>query len=117
LAPGGGSGLLLALPGLIAIPVLSLFPALTEEYLPLSRAVSRGTQSSRNMVLMFMSMLAMAAVLIMSYAAWVFEIIWYVVAIEVIAGSVVYYFLNRVIKSRPLVRTYDDLFSYGRRET
>ena len=111
LAPGGGSGLLLAVPGLVAIPVLSLFPALTEEYLPLSRPPSRGTQSSRNMVLMFMSMLAMAAVLIMSYAAWVFEIIWYVVGIEVIAGGVVYYFLNRVIKGRPLVRTYDDLFS------
>src|SRR5262249_53132390 len=56
LTPGEAQGLLLTLPGLIAIPVLSLFPGLTEEYLPLSRPVSRGEQSSRNMGLMFMTM-------------------------------------------------------------
>src|SRR5205085_11226569 len=81
LAAGGSQGIVLALPGLVAIPILSLSPALTEEYLPLSRPVSRGTQSSRNMVLMFMSMLAMTAVLIMAYAAWVFDVIWYVVGV------------------------------------
>ena len=62
LAPGGRESLLLAVPGLIAIPTLSLLPGLVEEYLPLSRPAARGEQSARNMGLVFLTMLAMLGV-------------------------------------------------------
>ena len=115
LAPGGRQGFVLALPGLVAIPVLSLIPAVMEEYLPLSRPAARGDQSSRNMMLMFLTMLAMAGVLAVSFAAWTFGVIWYVLAGELVIAVLLYRILDRTIRHRPLVRTYDDLFSYGRR--
>jgi hypothetical protein len=113
LAPGGGQGLLLAFPGVVALPVLSLVPAVTQEYLPLSRPVTRGEQSSRNVSLMFMTMIVMAGVLVVSYLAWASGLIWYLVAIEGVIAIVLYQYLNRMIRNRPLVRTYNDLFSYG----
>src|SRR5260370_22066194 len=70
LAPGGSPGLLLALPGVVAIPVVSLISGLMEEYLPLSRPAARGEQSSRNMSLMFLTMFAMAGVLAVALFAW-----------------------------------------------
>jgi hypothetical protein len=112
-APGGSESLILAIPGLLAIPVLSLVPAVTHDYLPLSRPVTRGEQSSRNIGLMFMTMLVMAGVLAVSYLAWESGLIWYLVAIESVVAIGLYQFLNRMIRNRPLVRTYDDLFSYG----
>src|SRR5262249_55858250 len=114
LAPGGVQGLVLALPGAVALPVLSLVPALTHQYLPLSRPVTRGEQSSGNMVLMFFTMIAMAGVLVAAYAAWVFGIIWYVLVVETVVAALLYVALNRTIRKRAMVRSYDDLFSYGR---
>jgi len=114
LAPGGSQGLLLALPGIVAIPVLSLVPAVTHDYLPLSRPVTRGEQYGRSFTLMFMTMLAMAGVLVVSYLAWEFGLIWYLIAFEGVIAILLYHYLNRMIRNRPLVRTYDDLFSYGR---
>jgi hypothetical protein len=104
---------LLAFPGVVALPVLSLVPAVTQEYLPLSRPVTRGEQSSRNVSLMFMTMIVMAGVLVVSYLAWASGLIWYLVAIEGVIAIVLYQYLNRMIRNRPLVRTYNDLFSYG----
>lgn len=113
LAPGGTQALWLALPGIVAIPVMSLVPAVAQEYLPLSRPVTRGEQSSRNVTLLFVTSLAMAGVLLISYFAWESGLIRYMLAIEVVTAVLLYRFLNRMIRSRPLVRTYDDLFSYG----
>jgi len=113
--PGGWQGFILALPGVMAIPVMSLVPALMHEYLPLSRPATRGEQSSRNISLMFLTMFAMGGVLAVSFAAWTFGVIWYLLAGELVVTVLLHRFLNRVIKNRPLVRTYDDLFSYGRR--
>jgi len=104
LAPGGSQGLLLALPGVVAIPVVSLMPGLLEEYLPLSRPAARGDQSSRNMSLMFLTMIAMAGVLAIAYIAWTFEVIWYVLAVELLVSAVLYRILNRMIRNRPLTR-------------
>ena len=104
LAPGGIQGLLLALPGVLAIPVVSLMPGLLEEYLPLSRPAARGEQSSRNMTLMFLTMFAMAGVLAVAYLSWTFEVIWYVLPIELIVVAALYQLFNRTIKKRPLVR-------------
>ncbi len=115
LAPGGSQGLQLAVPGMIALPVISLFPGLTEDYLPLSRPAARGEQSSRNMGLMLMSMIAMAIVLGAAYLARAFEVLWYMVAIELVVVVLVYYLMNRVIRKRPLIRHYNDLFSYERK--
>jgi hypothetical protein len=55
----------------------------------------------------------MAGVLLISYFAWESGLIRYMLAIEVVTAVLLYRFLNRMIRSRPLVRTYDDLFSYG----
>ena len=115
LAPGGNRGLVLALPGVVALPVLSLLPALTEEYLPLSRPASRGEQHSSSMTLMFVTMLAMAAVLIASFIAWTFGIIWYVLGVEIVVVGLLYWSFNRIINRRTLVRADDGLFSYGSR--
>ncbi len=110
LAPGGLMGVELAVPGLIGIPVLSLAPGIFEDYLPLSRPASRGEQSSRNLGLTFVSMFLMAGVMIVAYAAWKFEVLWYVIGVEVVLAVVAYYLLNRVIQNRELVRHYDELF-------
>lgn len=111
LAPGGLMGVELAVPGLLGIPVLSLAPGVFEDYLPLSRPASRGEQSSRNLGLTFVSMFLMAGVMIVSYAAWKFEVLWYVIGVEVLLAVVLYYLLNRMIQSRQLVRHYDELFA------
>ena len=110
LAPGGLLGLKLALPGIVAIPVFSLAPGLIEDYLPLSRPALRGEQSSRNLGLTFVSMFSMGMVMGASYLAWKLEVLWYAITVEVVLAIVLYYFLNRLIKNRPLNRRYDDLF-------
>lgn len=115
LAPGGLLGLQLALPGLIAIPLISLAPGVFEDYLPLSRPASRGEQSSRNLGLTFSSMILMGIVLVAAYIAWKFGVLWYAIAVELLLAILLYDFLNRIIKKRPLNRRYDDLFaSYSR---
>jgi hypothetical protein len=111
LVPGGIQKVQIALPGVIAIPLLSLAPGLIEDYLPLSRPVRRGEQSSRNMGLMFGSMLAMAIVLGGAYIALKFEVLWYAIGVELLLAILLYDFLNRIIKNRPLIRYYDDLFA------
>ncbi len=116
IAPGGMKTMALALPGLLAIPVLSLTPALTQDYLPFSRPAARGDQSSRNIGLMFISMLSMGIVLAITYIARQFGVLWYMLAIELIVVTAVYYLMNRAIRNRPLVRHYDDLFSYLKNE-
>lgn len=105
LGPGGTQGLVLALAGVVAIPVVSLMPALLEEYLPLSRPAARGEQSSRNMTLMFLTMFAMAGVLAVAFIAWTFEVIWYVLAVELVVSGLLYRILNRMIRNRPPTRT------------
>jgi len=110
LAPGGLLGLKLALPGIVAIPVFSLAPGLIEDYLPLSRPALRGEQSSRNLGLTFVSMFSMGMVMGASYLAWKLEVLWYAITVEVVLAFALYYFLNRLIKNRPLHRRYDDLF-------
>lgn len=113
-SPGGLRGLLVAVPGLLAIPVLSLAPALTEDYLPLSRPAARGDQSSRNLGLMFVSMAAMAIVLAATYIASQLGVLWQMMAMEFIVVSLIYYLMSRAIRRRPLIRDYDGLFSYGK---
>jgi ABC-2 type transport system permease protein len=117
LAPGGLQGLQLAVPGMIAIPVMSLLPGLMEDYLPFSRPVVRGDQSSKNIGVMLMSMAAMAIVLGAAYIASTLEVLWYLIAIEFAVVVLVYYLMSRVIRKRPLVRDYEGLFSYRKKQT
>jgi hypothetical protein len=109
LAPGGSQGLQLAVPGMIAIPVMSLLPGLTEDYLPLSRPAVRGDQSSRNIGVMFMSMIAMTIVLGVAYIASVFGVLWYLIGFEFVGAVLVYYSMNRAIRKRLLIRDYEGL--------
>lgn len=104
LAPGGRESLLLTVPGLIAIPTLSLLPGLAEEYLPLSRPAARGEQSARNMGLIFLTMFAMLGVVGGSWLAWSQGYLWLLVAIELLVVSLLHWIFNRVIRDRPLVR-------------
>jgi len=105
LAPGGWQGIQLSLPGLIAIPLITLFPALTEDYLPLSSPAVRGGQSARNMGLMIVSMFAMTFVLGIAYIAWMFEVLWYLIGFELVVVIFLFWLLNRIITSRPLSRS------------
>jgi hypothetical protein len=115
LTPGGLRGLQLALPGLLVIPVLSLAPGLIEDYLPLSRPAARGEQSSRNIGLMLVSMVAMTIVLAAAYIASQFEVFWYLMVGELFIVIALYYLMNRIITQRSLIRHYDGLFSYGKK--
>src|SRR5436190_3630215 len=110
LSPGGLQGLQLALPGLLLIPVLTLVPGLVEDYLPLSRPAARGDQTSRNLGLMFVSMIAMTIVLAATYIAWKLEVLWFMLAIEALVVILIYYLMNRIITNRVLVR-HSDPFS------
>jgi ABC-2 type transport system permease protein len=116
LAHGGSESLLLAAPGLIAIPTLSLLPGLTEEYLPLSRPATRGEQSSRNMVVMFLTMFAMLGVVGVSWLAWTSGYLWVLVMVELIVVSLLHWSFLRVIRNRPLARTDGDFPAFGRRQ-
>ncbi len=116
LAPGGTQGLVLALPGLVAIPLVTLAPGLMSEYLPLSRPATRGEQYSGSMVVTFLAMLAMAGVVVVSYLAWQAGVVWQVLGVEIVMAALVYYAMNQIIKKRPLVRSYDDLFSYNQKK-
>jgi hypothetical protein len=109
LAPGGSQGLQLAVPGMIAIPVMTLLPGLTEDYLPLSRPAVRGDQSSKNMVVMLMSAIAMTTVLGVAYIASVFGVLWYLVGFEFVGAVLIYYSMNRAIWKRLLIRDYEGL--------
>jgi len=104
LATGGRESLILALPGLIAIPTISLLPGLLDEYLPLSRPAARGEQSSRNMGLMFLTMLLMLFVVAVAYVAWISGVIWILIAIELAVMGLLHWTFRRVISNRKLER-------------
>jgi len=47
----------------------------------------------------------MAGVLAIAYIAWTFDVIWYVLAVELVVSGLIYRILNRMIRNRPLTRT------------
>jgi len=96
------SALLLALPGLVAIPVVSLLPACADTYLPLSRSPQVGTQSAKNTSLMLGSMLAMGILAGISYVASEMNLLSILLAVEIVIVAVVYWALKRHIQNRPL---------------
>ena len=104
LAPGGRAGLWLAVPGLIAIPTISLLPGWMDEYLPLSRPPAQGEQSSRNMGLLFVTMIVMLAVVVGSYLAWSAGLLWVLVIVELAVVTLVHRAFGRVIRNRQLER-------------
>ena len=104
LGPGGRDSLVLAVPGLIVIPTISLVPGLMGEYLPLSRPATRGDQSSRNMGLLFVTMLGMLAVVGGSYLAWSFGFLWVLVAVELVIVVLVNWTSCRLIRNRQIER-------------
>ena len=116
LAPGGRDSLLLAVPGLIAIPTISLVPGLMDEYLPLSRPATRGEQSSRNMGLLFVTMLGMLAVVGGSYLAWSFGFLWILIVVELGFAGLLNWSFCRVIRNRRLVVGDGDSDGFSRRQ-
>jgi len=105
---GGRESLLLAVPGLIAMPTLSLLPGLFEEYLPLSRPALRGEQSSLNMGLMVLTMFAMLGVVGVSWLAWTSGYLLALIAIELLVVGLLHWIISRVIRNRPLTRIGED---------
>ena len=108
LTMGGRESLPFAVPGLIAIPTLSLLPGLWGSYLPLSRPAARGEQSSRNMVLMFLTMFAMFAVVGVSWLAWSLGYLPVLIAIELVVVGLLHWIFIRMIRNRPLARAGED---------
>jgi ABC-2 type transport system permease protein len=108
LTMGGRGSLAFAVPGLIAIPTLSLLPGLWESYLPLSRPVARGEQYSRNMGLIFIAMLTMLGVVVVSWLAWTTGYIWVLIAVEMVVVGLLHWIFIRMIRNRPLARIGED---------
>ena len=104
LAQNGWQALLLAVPGLIVIPTMSLLPGLGDTYLPLSRPAARGDQSSRNIVLMLLSMIGMVAAAGVTYLAWILGFLWELVAGELLLVSLANWIICRVIRNRQFGR-------------
>jgi ABC-2 type transport system permease protein len=104
LAQSGRDALLLAAPGLIVIPTMSLLPGLGDTYLPLSRPAARGDQSSRNIVLMLLSMIGMVAAAGVTYLAWSLGFLWELVAGELVLVSLANWIICRVIRNRQFGR-------------
>jgi ABC-2 type transport system permease protein len=96
------SALLLALPGLVAIPVVSLLPACVDTYLPLSRSPQVGTQSAKNTTLMFGTMLTMGILAGISYVASEANFLPILLLVEIAIVVTVYWALKRHIQNRPL---------------
>jgi hypothetical protein len=110
LTTAGREALWLSIPGLIAIPTLSLLPGLIEQYLPLSRPAARGEQSSRNMGLTFLTMFAMLGVVGVSWLAWSQGYLWTLIAIELVLVSLLHWIFRRIIRNRPVKRADEELF-------
>ena len=104
LAQSGRDALQLAVPGLILIPTMSLLPGLGDKYLPLSRPAARGDQSSRNILLMFVSMIGMLAAAVVTYLAWILGFLWVLVAVEVVLVVLANWIICRVIRNRQFGR-------------
>jgi hypothetical protein len=102
LTPEARASFPLALAGLIAIPTLSLLPGLGGRYLPLSKPLVRGEQSSRNMGLMMVSMFGMLAVLGLFWAAQTLGFFWVLLILELVTFIALHAYLRRLIAKRPL---------------
>jgi ABC-2 type transport system permease protein len=96
------SALLLALPGLIAIPIVSLLPACVETYLPLSRSPQVGTQSTKNTTLMLGTMLTLGILAGISYIASEMNFLPILLTVEIAVVVTAYWALKRHIQNRPL---------------
>jgi ABC-2 type transport system permease protein len=96
------SALFLALPGLVAIPIVSLLPACVDTYLPLSRSPQVGTQSAKNTTLMFGTMLTMGILAGISYVASEENFLPILLLVETAIVVTLYWILKRHIQSRPL---------------
>jgi hypothetical protein len=87
-----------------------------DEYLPLSRPAARGEQSSRNMGLLFVTMLGMLAVVGGSYLAWSFGFLWVLIVVELAFAGLVNWSFCRVIRNRRLVPGDGDSDGFARRQ-
>jgi ABC-2 type transport system permease protein len=106
LAAGGRDALVLAIPGLIAIPTLSLIPGVMQPYLPLSRPAARGDQTSRNVGVLFIAMLTMAAVIGLSWLADSIGWLWEMVALEIVGAALLHRAFSRIVQ-QPGLRQAD----------
>jgi ABC-2 type transport system permease protein len=100
--PGGRGTLLLGLPGLFALPTMSLLPGVFGSYLPLSEPPARTEQASKRMLLIWGSLIGMGLVVALSYMAWSLGIFWYLVVVEAIGMAVLYRVWAALIRNRPL---------------
>jgi len=103
LGSGGERALVLALPGVVAIPSVSLLPGCLDDYLPLSRLPRIGGQSSKNVVVMFGTMISMGVLAALSYLAWKMEFMWAMLAVEIVLVALVNWLLIRRVRARRLL--------------
>jgi len=101
LVPVRWDGILLVLPGVVAIPTVSLIPGCLGQYLPLSQTPRAGGQVTRNTIVLMTTMLTMGFVVATTYIASKLHMLWILVAIELAAILVVHRVLNHLIRSKP----------------
>lgn len=99
-----GETLVLAIPLVFLIPVLSLLPAVFDEYLPLSRPITTGGQSGRMFLLSFISFLGPGGILLTFYLARRNGLFLATLGIEIVLMTMLYWSLHTVIRRRPLAR-------------
>jgi ABC-2 type transport system permease protein len=92
----------LALPSLLALPVLSLLPAALRDYLPLSVPPSIGRQSTANILLGLVTTVAGAATISAAWFAWRAGWLPWLVVGEAVVLAIVWAALARHIGRRPI---------------
>ena len=103
LKPGIWADLSLAVPALLALPVLSLMPALTGPYLPLSESPRAGSQSARNLTIWFGGMAVTGVLYGIAALARRGGVLWPMVGIEIVLVIGVYRHLLRRVGRCPIL--------------
>jgi hypothetical protein len=97
------ASLLLLLPGLIALPLLSLFPAVNRSYLPFSKPAEVQAHNTNGCLMTMASMSASFIIAGLAALAWTFHYFGWFLAAEIGAVGTLSYFLRRSIERRPLL--------------
>jgi hypothetical protein len=95
--------LLLLLPGMLALPLLSLFPALNRSYLPFSKPVEVQAHNTSGCLMTLATMSASGFIAALAAGAWIFQLFGWFLAAEIVAVAALAWFARRAIERRPLL--------------
>jgi ABC-2 type transport system permease protein len=94
---GGSSGLLMLLPGILALPLYALLPSLGGKAVPLSQATEEGKRAGKNVLLMLV--VTMVSAIIAGLAQWSSSAGWFFkfITVEVIVLAFLYIGIRMII--------------------